>query len=430
MNGIRKLAGLAERWMPLFLVLVDQAVISGTRLVIQIVVGYGAPDQLGLLGIALGVVVVMVSFQEALVTTPYTVFSPRQKAAASRAFSAGALWTQTLLMVATVAVWSGVVWYRSPAGEPAGPMLVVLSAVVWYAPLHLLREFARRHLLAHGRRRTTLVLDLLAAAVVLVWPGVLLWGEAITARQAFTVLTAANLLYVGLWVWQNRGQFPLSGTNPRQFLGLSWSYGRWIVGENLCSALTIAWMGWYLAWWSGERQAGLFQSCITVVLLANPFLLGFAGFFGPRAAEVFHLGGWRPLLQLTGRSLVFVTAGLASLSALLWPMGEWVLTTLFGEEYAGNGGLVGILSLGMVGLGISHVLAVSLQTSGRPQINFAASLTGFLCVVGWSFFLVQDSLVLAAIGFVTAVFAGVLVRAAGIWLLEPGDRFQPSTGHP
>lgn len=423
MTASARLTHFVLRFLPLFLVLLDQAVISGTRLVLQIAVGRNAPEQLGLFGVAMGVVLVMVSFQEALVTTPYTVFATRQLPEESRRFAAGGLWTQLLLMLVVVSVWGCVIAYRGAGSREEAPMLAVFATLLWFAPSQMLREFARRHLLTQGPRTGLLGLDLFASAIVLLWPGILLWSGAVTARQVFFVIAIANLGHVLVWwLWYHR-QFPLWQTTPRRFLGLSWSYGRWIVGENLLNALVMGWMGWHLAWSGGpgigERNAGLLQSCLTVVLLANPFLLGFASFLGPRAAEVYHREGRPALMKLIWGSTLFVTLVLAGLAAFLWPWGEWLLTLMFGQSYAGYGHLVGIFSIGMIGTGISFVATAGLQTAGRPQVNFYGSIASLLFIVVWAWVRVGNDLEEAAIGFVLAVLVGMAVRLLGLVFSGP-----------
>ncbi len=414
-SGLRPLLQRYLHLLPMILIMSDQAVISGTRLLSQVAVGrWGGPDQLGLYSIAMGVVMVMVGMQEALVTTPYTVYSPRQSNENRRRFSVGALWVQMLLMIGMTLFWAATVWVRGLQGGFTGGVLWVMTAVIWFGPFQLVREFSRRWLLAGGMLRGTLALDIASSALLALLLGLVVWKGSVDARIVFGMGAIANLFYIAVWATRYRRDFPLLNSSPRVFAGLSWSYGRWIAGESIFSILMVYYIGWHLTYFQDESRAGIFQSCMTVVLLANPFLLGFASFLGPRAAQTYHREGWPALWSLTWKSLVFVVLVLGVLAAVLFVGGDWFVTRVFGQKYAGNGDLIAMLGIGMVGLGISYVVTCALQTAGWPQVNFAGSVASGVFLVVWCLMLVRTDLHPAATGFTLAVFFGVLIRCAGL----------------
>jgi len=411
-------------------ILVDQAVISGTRLITQVAVGRFGPDQLGLFGSAMGVVMTMVSLQEALVSTPYTVFAPRQSREKLSAFASGALLVQLLMMSLLTLGWVGIVLWKGSTGGWTGGILLVMTAMIWFAPFQLLREFGRRWMLANNLPRPALLLDVASTVLVVGLLAVAVWLHWINAWLALVLVTASNGLYVCLWLALYRREFPVRTTSPREFASLSWSYGRWIAGEGLCSVIMMYYLVWHLTFFMGEFQAGLFQSCMTVVFLANPFLLGFVSFLGPRAAGTWHKSGWLALWRLTWKSLLFVVAVLSVVAVFLGFAGEWLLVVVFGDQYAGNGPVVTMLGVGMIGLGISYVITCTLQTAGRPDVNFLGSVVSGLFLVVWSFLFVREELMTAATGFVLAVFLGVLVRAIGLWIAPRNPSPPPVEGYP
>jgi O-antigen/teichoic acid export membrane protein len=408
------------RHLPLLVVLLDQAVISGTRLLVQMGVGRsGGPEQLGLFGAAMGIVMVMLGFQEALITTPYTVYSPAREANGTRReFAWGALRLGLILLVVMMAIWAGVMAWRMSSGAwPAGWLAIGL-ALFWFGPFQLLREFGRRWLLANHARQATLVLDALVSLILLVALGAMLFAGKVDARLAFGLMTLSNVVFIGLWLHRYRSEFRLDRDGARDFAGLAWRYGRWIAGENFCSVLMMFYLTWHLAFFLGERAAGQLTACMTVVLLANPFLLGYSGYLGPRAAGEWHVGGWSRLGPLIWQSLLTVTAVLGGLAVLLALRGDWLLGLMFGGEYLGNGSMVAMLGVGMIGLGASYVLTTALQTAGRPWWNFAGSLVSAVLLVVWSQLYIRNSIGPAASGFAIAVFAGTMVRLAGFLLSQ------------
>lgn len=406
--------------LPLLTVLLDQAVISGTRLVTQMVIGRSAgPEQLGLFASAMGVATMMVGLQEAFVTTPYTVFAPGiEGGERQRAFSRGALGTALVLMCLAVAAWGGVmIWQGLTAGQSAA-LRAVLLALLWFAPLQLVREFARRWLLANQQRRPALLLDIAGAALQLVALAGIVVFAAVDARLAFLAATAANGVYLLLWCWHYLGRF--RAPSGAGFGQLAWRYGRWVAAENVCSTLMMYFAVWFLTARLGEAAAGQFSASMTVVLLANPFLLGYASFLGPRAAQVWHQEGTPALVRQIVRATVFVVLVLGILAAGLALGGDWLLTLMFGAKFAGQGPLVATLGLGMAGLGASYTLTAGLQTAGRPWVNFLGSLGSALCLVAWCLAFVRESIEPAATGFVVAVLVGVVVRAVAFAHLALG----------
>ncbi len=410
---------LVRHW-PLLVVLLDQAVISGTRLLVQMGVGRsGGPEQLGLFGAAMGIVMVMLGFQEALITTPYTVFSPAREANGTRReFAWGALRLGLIVLVVMLAIWAGMMGWRSFSGTwPAG-WLIIGVALLWFAPFQLLREFGRRWMLANQVRQATLVLDAVVSLILLVALGAMMFAAKVDARLAFGLMTLSNVVFIGLWLHRYRGEFRPDRDGARDFAGLAWRYGRWIAGENFCSVLMMFYLTWHLAFFLGDRAAGQLTACMTVVLLANPFLLGYSGYLGPRAAGEWHVGGWAKLGPLTWQSLLTVTVVLGALAALLAVRGDWLLGLMFGSEYLGNGAMVAMLGVGMIGLGASYVLTTALQTAGRPWWNFAGSLVSAILLVVWSQLYIRTSVGPAASGFTVAVFAGTVVRLTGFLLSQ------------
>ena len=129
--------------------LIDQVVVSGTRFVTTVMVGrFGSDSELGIYSLAFSLVILVLSFQEALISTPYTIFVTHLDKLSQKAYSTNTL-IQALCLsfLATILLLIGcaVTFLISEASS----LIWLLTITAVLLPLMLIREFARRFAFAH-----------------------------------------------------------------------------------------------------------------------------------------------------------------------------------------------------------------------------------------------------------------------------------------
>jgi len=416
--------------MTVFWALVAQAVVSVTRILTTVTVGgrfaflapdseggIGSPEQLSLYYAAFGVLTVVISMHEGFVTTPLTVFMPRQAESRESKFSGHMLLGSLCfigLALCLVAAW--IMWqYRIGGGMTAS--LTVICFVIVLAPLQLLREFSRRWLLANLEVLPSALLELLFSVTFLATLlGMFLLGQ-VSAINAFIGIAIMNTVALAVWWRIYKKGFSITRDEAPAQLKENFRYGRWAAAENFCSTVTIFFCVWYLNRQLGLVPGGVYSACFNVMLLANPFLLGICSLLGARTAQEFTLGGWDSLLRTLTRYGIFVFVVLALFAVVLWFFGGELTNLLFSDKYqewfdANTGGVnnvTPVLGLAVPCLGASFVLATALLAIGRPYDNFFCALGGLVLLVAINF-VCGPSLETAAISFVIAAAANALFR--------------------
>lgn len=417
--------------MTVFWALVAQAVISITRILTTVTVGgrfeflasgsegIGSLEQLSLYYSAFGVLTVVISMHEGFVTTPMTVFLPKQEESRESKFSGHMLLGSLCFIgiaIGLVAAW--IFWQYHVEGQMTASLMVV-SFVIVLAPLQLLREFSRRWLLANLEVLSSALLEILFSLTFLAaLCGMFLLAE-VSAINAFVGIALMNTVALVVW-WRFYGKgFSFTRDEASKQFTENFRYGRWAAAENFCSTVTIFFCVWYLNRQLGLASGGVYSACFNVMLLANPFLLGICSLLGARAAQEYTRNGWDALLKTLTQYGLFIFVVLSMFAVVLWLFGAELTNLLFSEKYqkwfdANSGGVnnvTPVLGLAVPCLGVSFVLATALLAIGRPNDNFFCALAGLalLVLINFSF---GPSLDTAAISFVIAAAANAVFRAA------------------
>jgi O-antigen/teichoic acid export membrane protein len=396
---------------PLALVVADQAIVSGARLLTQIAVArYSVANStgIGFYVSTFGFVVLAVMFVESFVTTPINVFLPRQSNERLPRFFADSLRLMFEIVGATglaclliLAISNFSNWEISQR---------IATVLLWYLPLHLVREYGRRWMLAVNRNRSLLVFDAVTSVILLIGLAFASQSSWFDATSAFLLTTVANLMFVILWWLQFKTEITFDRVDGSDFRDATRGYGRWVAAEGLFSILLVYFTQWQITSTLGEAEADRYGACLTLVFLANPLLLGITSYFSPRAARTYSEQGSAAMLVSTNRMAAGVVGLLLVLAMVIFVAGDSLMPMIFGQRFQGLGSTVAVLSFGMVMLGISFVYATALQAARAPKLNFIAAILAGTLVVICSLFLLAQSLQGAAWAFLISAAVGALAR--------------------
>ncbi len=396
---------------PLAWVVADQAIISGARLLSQIAVArYAAENStgIGFYVSTFGFVVLAVMIVESFVTTPINVFLPKQSNERLPKFFADSLRLMIQIILVLVSGCLMMLTISSFMNWEIGQRTA--TVLFWYLPLHLVREYGRRWMLAVNRNLSLLIFDAVTSAALLVSLALASQSSWFDATVAFLIATVANLGFVILWWTQFRTEIAFAGSSGADFRDAAKGYGRWIAAEGLFSILLVYFTQWQITSTLGEDAADRYGACLTLVFLANPLLLGVTSYFSPRAARTYSEQGSAAMKASTNRIAVTVVGLLIVLALVISLAGDSLMQVIFGERFNGLGSTVAVLSLGMVMLGISYVFATALQAARAPKLNFIASILAGTLVVIFSLTLLDQHLQGAAWAFFVSASAGALAR--------------------
>jgi O-antigen/teichoic acid export membrane protein len=374
--------------------LLDQVVVRGTRFATTVMIGrFGSDAELGLYSLAFSIVVLVLSFQESLISVPYTVFVKRLDSEQQQREYSGSTLAQALgmnLLSAVLLLISCAVLIGLDMA-PGFPSILLILAVL--LPFILLREYARRFAFAHLDINAVLAIDIGISVLQLAGLTLLIWSDAMSAANAYWITGAASIIGVGVWLMFSRDAFTWNRLRIKEDMVINWKFGKWVAAASVVSVVHMYLPHWMLAAVYDERATGIFSAYMTVFVLANPFILGMCNVLSPKAAHCFAEGGCeavsKQIWQFTGfmSTLLLVFAILASI------LGGRFIELVFGG-YPAEDSSIAVLAFGTIGLGVSYTVSSGLRAIDRPQANLWAGLLGLL---------------------VTAIVSAVLIRAHDIF---------------
>jgi O-antigen/teichoic acid export membrane protein len=408
--------------MTVFWALSAQAILSITRLLTSMTVGgrfgSGSEEQLGYYSSAFGVLMLLVGLHEAFVTTPLTVFNQNRVDSERKQFS-GSMLVTSVLVIGLIAAITGLLIALQSGFHILKPELgAALVAAAALAPLQLLREFSRRWLLANLQVVASAWLECFFAACYLVALIGLVYASNVSAISVFVTIGCVNAIGLLVWWMIYRNEFQFASKSTTMQVSENFRYGRWVAGENVCSVLTMYLCVWVLTFSVDEAAAGVFFACFTVVLLANPFLLGIASILAPKAARAFVQNGWSGMRRVLLQYGTMIVGVLTCFSAILFVFGDDLTDLFFGPKYAeyfatnfnGVNQITATLGLAMPFLGLSFVLTSGLLAANRPYESFYSAIVGLIVLVVVNFSFSDRTLATAATSFVISIAGMTLCR--------------------
>lgn len=394
------------------LTLADQAVTSGTNFLTTVILGRAClQHELGLYAMGFSLVVVLMGVSRALIWMPYTTRSPHMAGPRLTRYTGSVTVHMAVFCLLTglgLAVAAAVTGLSAGGGQLSG-LLAVLAVA---AALMLFREYIRRVYLARMQISRALLLDIAMAALQLGGLGLLALGGLLSAQAAYWTIALACASVAAAWLLVTRRQLHLRIRPTWTDWRRNWKLARWMFAAALIAVAATGVYPWILALFHGAASVGVMAAAQSVVFLANPFLLGVSGFYGPFAAHTYARNGAERL----GRAVRWGTLGLMSVMGLfctfvsVW--GGQLVQLLYGPQYAGEGGVVRALACAQLAEAACIPVSFGLLALGRADytlkcavIQLAVTLTlGLWCIERFG---------AAGVGY--AALVGCLAAAALQW---------------
>lgn len=373
----------------MFWALADQGVVSIARLVTSILIGrYGSKEELGIYSLGFTILTLVVCLQESFVNTPYTIFVSRYPTEQQPKFAANLLVISkllTLVVMLCLGTNLALLYFLNPTSS----LVPILLALLVILPFSLLKEFSRRWQIAHLKMKEATFLDSLNTLILLGGLGVLYQSQSLTAFNAFMVTGLAALLVSIVWSVRNLKEFDFNFDTLKHTIKSCLSFGKWVAGENILSGFQYFFANWFLFFACGEQELGDFAACMTIVMLCNPFLLGITGFLATRSSQEYTRAGESAVRSMVNKFNVMTTMVMIAFCAGIYFFGDFLLATVFNGRIQNQHWTLVILSIAMVGLGISHLTSCGLRAINRPEFNFYASIIGLVVTAAAHFFFIS-----------------------------------------
>lgn len=367
------------------LTLAGQGVVSAGNFAASVLIGRSSQEELGLYVLGFTIVLFAINTQTALITTPYTVFSPRMRGRHLRRYSGSTLLHQMTLAL-TLMAGAALAGIAAGGGEGLPRVLLALSAVIGAL---LFKEYARQVSFARLHAGTALLLDMSVAAVQIGGLAWLAYLGGLTASRAFLAV-GCGAAFAGLtWLAFRRASFSPSPRWAVQDLRRNWRFGKWLLAQNLAFAATNQLYPWMLAGFHGTEATGAFGACMAIIFFSNPFILGMSNFLGPKTVHAYVEGGIPGMRRVVRKATLFFTASMGLFCIVVFIAGGWAVETLYGPRYAGYGMTMSLLAVSQLAWAYTIPPNFGLNAMERPDVAFKSLLIALLITVTLGIWLVR-----------------------------------------
>lgn len=357
--------------------LVDQAVVGATSLFTSLLVGRSeGPAELGLFAIGISMNLLAVSAQEALVTSPLTIFASRFKGG-RRARYLGSTLAQYGVSAATFAVvWLlvGAVLACWRIGPPGTAEVILVLAFV--TPAWLLREYARRVAFAELNTYVALIIGAVAATIQMGLLGGLAVAGEVSAVAALGAVGAASGLTAVCWLAVRRTGMQFARRQILATIDRHWRIGKWILAGQMADTIYNSSIPWILVFMRGKSEAGIYAACCMMVAFANPLVVSLNNVLTPRIANAYADGGRTEVRRVTWKVTRVVAVVVGAFCLFIMVSGGFLLTQFYGEPFRGNHLAIAILACAVLVHTLGMPVARALLVLEQSRLLFRVQLIG------------------------------------------------------
>jgi O-antigen/teichoic acid export membrane protein len=408
------LARLAATGLPLtsLLALADQAIVSGTSFAMIWLVKRMSDDAgLGRYSLGLSILALAAVAHSSLILSPYTFFVHQVQEERRRGLAGSVLALHLLVTLALIALCVPLVALAQALVNPGTAALAwaLLIAAVGV----LLREFARKVLLAEWQVITLLVVDGSVAALQLAAVAALARGDWLGAATGHLAAGVAAGAVGAAWLFLARRQFRLVAAEVRSDWQRGFHFGKWVCADQGLMVASAYLAHWVLVALLGVEATGRFAVCLIVIQLANPILFGMGNILEPAAARAVARGGVAGLRRYAASTTAMLGAVFGVLAITFALLGPAFIRLAFRADFEDLTLTVAILALQIFIFALAVGYHLGLRAVQRSELNVVIGLAGFLVTLFAALIGVRT---LGVVGAALAMLAGNLTIWLGRWL--------------
>lgn len=402
-----------------YISIVDRSIVSGTNFLTLVVVGRVCGlENLGIFALAWTILLTVNAVQEAFILSPFTVFAGEITRTITgeitgenqRKSYAGAILAMLAILVAAASILTlvGIGVVTNIISDP------VIHATGWFLLLAIpavsLREFVRRYLFAKLAAFHVLMLDAAVAVLQFAGLGLFWYYDLLSAGSTLLLISIATGLPAIVWLGLNFSQFKIP--EKAEFtLGIHrhWSFGRWNCAAQMSDLAVTHGIAWLIALTAGTAATGIFAACNSLVMVINPLLFGIGSILLPHAAQANHRHGRDEVARIVWKATGILALSVGVLCLLVAWQGENLIGIFYSlESVDGVREVIILLALANFIGATSFAIDNGLMVVNRQDVNFAASLTGFIVTFLTAIVLASQ---LGLVGIVSGVLIGGLINA-------------------
>ena len=397
----------------------DQGIVSGLSFATCSIVAIACGRfELGVAHLVLTILVLAMNVQGELVSAPFTVYRQRKQQADRAAFTGSMFIHQSwLAALSFLGVCSYLIVLHCGFG-PAhmiGPLWMLLLAM----PFCLMHSFLRHLAFACFQFRVALAMDITVTWIQLGMIMALFFTGSLTVSSIFVAMGTACAIACVAWYLVRPEPFQIVWRQSWHDWCTNWLFGRWAMLSHAIGCAMTYVFPWLLVAMHDESATGTLAACSKLSALAGTFVVGVAHYLTPKAVASYASHGLAGLHRVLGvtAGVFVVTVGLFCL--IVFATGDILLTTLFGDEFAGAGTVVSVLALAVLLNSLAVVAGNALWAIDRPQANLFGDVATLVVTLVAAVLLVGNWGALgAAVAILVGGGAGAVVRGLTFWILS------------
>ena len=360
--------------LPLLLTLADQGVASANNFLTGMIIGRSCSKQeFGIYMMGYSIILFLVTVQNALLGSPYTVRRSRLDAERLRLFTGSTVIHQLVfasLMIASIAL----IGFPAALFSRSSEYLALVWALLLAVPLVLIKEFFRRLCFANLRPAAALSLD--SGILILQTSSlfVLAHLHKLGPLSAFMVIALSSACLTLPFLFGHRSHARFRVALLQGDFQLSWEIGRWVFLSGILWAGSLYCCPWLIGFLKGPDQAGVWAASFGITAFINPVLLGMQNYVEPKVAMALARDGVDAMRSTIRRTSVLFGALMFSFSAVIFFLGNRLAILLYGVKYAGNGLTIFVISLASVLGAIGYPYSCGFFARGNAPRDFRVNL--------------------------------------------------------
>ncbi len=369
--------------------LTDQGIVSITNFGTGVIIARSCTrEEFGLYAMGISAILILISVQSAVISMPYTVYSPRIGQDERSFYTGSSFLQQIAFSFLAMAILGGIGFGIDMISETEGlSAIMILLAVV--IPFLLLREYGRQLFISRLEVHSALVIDIVV--VVIQFAGLLyLFNQgSLSAKSAYYVIAIACLLASSVIYMQIRHHCRLRVTQAVNHFKMNWSIGKWASVSGIASLAGIQLYPWLMTANRGVEDTGILAACMGIVFCINPLIIGLGNFIAPHIMHAYAEDGAGRAHEMLVKCCKMFWAIMAVFSLGMLFVGGDLLRLAYGEQYVGYGSVVGILAFALSAEIISLPYNFGLHMLGRSEKVFVGCLINLVVTVTLGFWMLK-----------------------------------------
>lgn len=376
-----------------------------------------AKEAYGIYVLAMSLIVLFMGVQRAVISSPYTIHSPKYSGVDFQQYTGSVFLHQLVLLSAAIITGTllSVVYFHDPYIFSERKYIFLTFAIAVAGVL--LRDYVRSYLLARIEIWQSISMGVLINIVQLLILWIVFLREKLTINNAFLIVGICSFVPAVLYFLKNSSVALYHKRILEDFL-VNIKVGRWMLGNNVVYVLISQSYYWLVAFFLNKSDVAVLGVTFSLANLLGPFLQGMNAFILPKMAHEKSSGNPQGIVRIMKKS-IFILSFIYSLWLIAGvSFGKYLLHYIYSAKYSEYHLVLAILVVSSFISGTTSPLNTALDAFERPDITFRSLVAGLLVtlIVG-AMLVYQWGIYGAVVGVLLSNMTNSLLRYRGIIII-------------